>query len=721
MKNEELYSLDGIIMNTLNEIDGNRKRGIQTGFEDLDEVLWELEEGFLYLVAARPCIGKTSFVLSIAEHIVLNEGLPVLYFSTEMSQKQSEKYLRKEMMNNALFFVDDRCFLTSSEVISKCREMKERENIGVVIVDYLQLIAPLSGMNYKQRITEAAGELKELAEELKLSIIVVSQLGHSVDLNPDNKPLRKDLRYIGDGEIEKYTDVEMLLYREDYYNPYADHEKGWEVNIVKNINGQTRVVNCKRKKTMVSFRELIDSYAFQNAESKLSFVVGKGTDGQTVIGDIAKMPHILVAGSAGSGKTVCIKSIIMSILHKATPEDVRMIIIDPKMVEYTAYNGIPHMLRPVVTDPKEGIDALYWTMQEMEKRYRLFARHNVRDLEGFNKKAEESTEDPERSENEDLLVLPHIIVVVDELADLMVVSREEAETAIVRLAQLCRAVGIHMIIATQVLSENVLTGPIKANILSKVAFSVSNDMDSRTILGVTGAENLQGMGDMLYWPAGCYKPMRVQGTFVSEEDVKSVTDFIRKRYGNPESFSEIPKNVEKIRSIVIVDDVRKFPSNEMLIVAEPGAFDDYDDCFEDDSLDLDFNFDFPKYDVDVDKLLKVIKSCNTVIGPTIRSDHSENNYAAMSGLPMQPDDYLAILHDLKPDDFKGAFKSANKKRPGDVLYEFIHNPNGYKLKICDIPINDDIDIHIALIPNDYGRYDVAIVSFHDVPDGGEQV
>ena len=262
MKNEEMYSLDGIIMNAFNEIDGNRKRGIQTGFEDLDEVLWELEEGFLYLVAARPGIGKTSFVLSIAEHIVLNEGLPVLYFSIEWGQKQIEKhYLCKKMMNNELFIIDDRSPQTISEVASKCREMKERENIGVVIVDYLQLIDLLSGMDSKQCITEAAGELKELAEELRIPIIVVSQLCHSVNLNPDNKPLKKDLRYIGDGGIEEYTDVEMLLYREDYYNPYADHEKGWEVNVVKNRNGQTGVVNCKRKKNIVSFRELIDSYA----------------------------------------------------------------------------------------------------------------------------------------------------------------------------------------------------------------------------------------------------------------------------------------------------------------------------------------------------------------------------------------------------------------------------------------------------------------------------
>lgn len=179
--------------------------------------------------------------------------------------------------------------------------------------------------------------------------------------------------------------------------------------------------------------------------------------------------------------------------------------------------------------------------------------------------------------------------------------------------------------------------------------------------------------------------------------------------------------IGKIRSIVIVDDVRKFPSKEMLIVSEPGVFDDYDSYFEDDSADLDFDYGFSRHEVDVDKLLKVIKSCNTIIGPTIRSDYSENNYAAIRGLPMQPNDYLAILQDLRPEDFKGAFKSANKKRPGDVLYEFIHNPNGYKLRIRDIPINDDIDIHIALIPNDYGRYDVAVVSFHDVLDGGEQV
>ena len=192
------------------------------------------------------------------------------------------------------------------------------------------------------------------------------------------------------------------------------------------------------------------------------------------------------------------------------------------------------MLRPVVTDPKEGIDALYWTMQEMEKRYRLFARHNVRNMEGFNRKVEENTEDPEHSEYENLHVLPHIIVVVDELADLMMMAREETETVIVRLAQLARWVGIHMIIATQVLSENVLSGTIKANIPSMIAFSVFSDTDSRTVFDFAGAEKLRGMGDMLYWPHGCNKPMRVQGAYVSDKEVKSVTDYIRKKYMDSE-------------------------------------------------------------------------------------------------------------------------------------------------------------------------------------------
>ncbi len=279
-----------------------------------------------------------------------------------------------------------------------------------------------------------------------------------------------------------------------------------------------------KENTAVPFRDLVESPEFDKFPANLIFAVGKDIGGKTVLADIAKMPHLLIAGATGSGKSVCINTIIMGILFKAHPDDVKMIMIDPKVVELSVYNGIPHLLIPVVTDPKKAAAALHWGVAEMTERYKKFADLNVRDLKGYNKKVESmrSSGDPEAPDK-----MPQILIIVDELADLMMVSPGEVEESICRLAQLARACGIHLIIATQRPSVDVITGLIKANMPSRVAFAVSSGVDSRTILDMVGAEKLLGKGDMLFYPQGYPKPARIQGPFVSDDEVSNVVDFLK--------------------------------------------------------------------------------------------------------------------------------------------------------------------------------------------------
>lgn len=278
-----------------------------------------------------------------------------------------------------------------------------------------------------------------------------------------------------------------------------------------------------KENTAVPFRDLVESPEFKKFPANLIFTVGKDIGGKTVYADIAKMPHLLIAGATGSGKSVCINTIIMGILYKAHPDDVKMIMIDPKVVELSVYNGIPHLLIPVVTDPKKAAAALHWGVAEMTERYKKFADLNVRDLKGYNRKVEEMKgSDPDAPEK-----LPQILIIVDELADLMMVSPGEVEESICRLAQLARACGIHLIIATQRPSVDVITGLIKANMPSRVAFAVSSGVDSRTILDMVGAEKLLGKGDMLFYPQGYPKPARMQGPFVSDDEVSRVVEFLK--------------------------------------------------------------------------------------------------------------------------------------------------------------------------------------------------
>lgn len=285
---------------------------------------------------------------------------------------------------------------------------------------------------------------------------------------------------------------------------------------------------------MVMFRDLIENQEFAQARSKIAFAVGKNLAGQVIVSDIAKMPHLLIAGATGSGKSVCINTLIMSILYKATPEEVKLIMIDPKVVELSAYQGIPHLLIPVVTDPKQASSALNWAVMEMGERYKKFAEVNVRNLTGYNEKVEESIKNG--MEGEDFKKLPQIVIIVDELADLMMVAPGEVEDAIVRLSQLARAAGIHLVIATQRPSVNVITGLIKANVPSRIAFSVSSGVDSRTIIDMNGAEKLLGKGDMLFYPSGYQKPIRVQGAFISDEEVGKVVEFLKEENNVEDSY-----------------------------------------------------------------------------------------------------------------------------------------------------------------------------------------
>lgn len=294
----------------------------------------------------------------------------------------------------------------------------------------------------------------------------------------------------------------------------------------------------------VMLRDLLQSEAFSSCKSKLTFAAGKDIAGKPVITDIAKMPHLLIAGATGSGKSVCINTIIISLLYKASPDDVKLIMIDPKVVELSVYNGIPHLFIPVVTDPKKAAGALNWAVAEMTDRYNKFAQYNVRDLKGYNAKVESisNIEDENKPKK-----LPQIVIIVDELADLMMVAPGEVEDSICRLAQLARAAGIHLIIATQRPSVNVITGLIKANMPSRIAFSVSSGVDSRTILDMNGAEKLLGKGDMLFYPQGYQKPARVQGAFVSDQEVGAVVDFLSKQNPTAEYDKEIQEKIEAVK------------------------------------------------------------------------------------------------------------------------------------------------------------------------------
>ena len=373
----------------------------------------------------------------------------------------------------------------------------------------LNEVSQKKGYDPKRELEETAEELKETLASFGLDITITgSSRGPAVT--------RYELQMPVGVSVKKITgladDIMMSLGAKD-------------IRIEAPIPGKKAVgIELPNKEsTMVHFRELVESRAFKNFDSKVAFAVGKDLSGDIVVTDISKMPHLLIAGATGSGKSVCINTLIMSILYKATPEDVRLIMIDPKMVELSVYNGIPHLLIPVVTDPKKASSALAWAVNEMTERYNRFAQLEVRDMKGYNAKV--SSNPALAAEGHEKM--PQIVIVVDELADLMMVAAKEVEESICRLAQLARAAGIYLILATQRPSVDVITGLIKANMPSRIAFSVSSNVDSRTILDMAGAERLLGNGDMFFYPRGYNKPARVQGAFVSDDEVARVVEYLK--------------------------------------------------------------------------------------------------------------------------------------------------------------------------------------------------
>lgn len=291
----------------------------------------------------------------------------------------------------------------------------------------------------------------------------------------------------------------------------------------------------------VVLKEVLDSPNYKNSLLNLPFALGKDVSGTSIVTDISKMPHLLIAGATGSGKSVCINALILSILYSSRPDKVRLLLIDPKVVELSQYNGIPHLLIPVVTDPRKATNALNWAVEEMSKRYKMFAKNSVRDIDGYNKKFEDNK-------------IPYVVIIIDELSDLMMVAPNDVEDAICRLAQVARAAGLHLIIATQRPSVDVITGVIKANIPSRIAFSVASQTDSRTILDMGGAEKLLGRGDMLFYPVGTNKPIRIQGAFVSEKEVERVVTFIKEQSGTPDYEDTIIEQLSQSSSIPVDED-----------------------------------------------------------------------------------------------------------------------------------------------------------------------
>lgn len=401
-------------------------------------------------------------------------------------------------------------------------------------------IPPLSLLQKGKAATgDSSRELKETAMRLQQTLNTFGVKVTITDISQGPSVTRYELQPEQGVKVSKIVgladDIKLNLAATD-------------IRIEAPIPGKAAIgIEVPNKENMtVALRDLLESKEFQEFNSNIAFAVGKDIAGKTVVADIANMPHMLIAGATGSGKSVCINTLIMSILYKAHPDDVKLIMVDPKVVELSVYNGIPHLLIPVVTDPKKASAALHWGVSEMEDRYRRFADYNVRDLKGYNKKIEtmpvpEGEEAPKK--------MPQIVIIVDELADLMMVCPGEVEESICRLAQLARAAGIHLIIATQRPSVDVITGLIKANMPSRVAFSVSSGVDSRTILDMNGAEKLLGKGDMLFYPQGYSKPARVQGAFVSDKEVSDVVDYLKNQaLGN--TYSNYAEDIEeKIKNI----------------------------------------------------------------------------------------------------------------------------------------------------------------------------
>ncbi len=455
-------------------------------------------------------------------------------------EELKKRLLQGDPSSRVVYTADGRRIASDNENLQKRIQEKKEEELTVDSVPKKAakpyVFPPLSLLKRshsqeEEKRSEIEKNAQTLKETLKSFGITVSISNVSVGPSVTRYELQPEQGVKLAKIVSLSNDIKMRLAAAD-------------IRIEAPIPGKSAVgIEVPNKNSQVVYLgDILSSPAFQENRMKLAFGVGKDIGGKVVVTDIAKMPHLLVAGATGAGKSVSINTLIMSILYRYSPEEVRMIMVDPKVVELQVYNGIPHLLIPVVTDPKKAAAALNWAVAEMTSRYKKFAAYGVRDLSGYNEKIRGLTE--EEREKEGLSVLPQILIIIDELADLMMVSASEVEDAIVRLTQLARACGMHLIIATQRPSVNVITGLIKANVPSRIAFSVSSGVDSRTIIDMNGAEKLLGKGDMLFFPQNLPKPIRVQGAFVSDEEVAKVTEFIKSQ-GEAEYNHSISKSLEK--------------------------------------------------------------------------------------------------------------------------------------------------------------------------------
>mgnify|MGYP000965174739 CR=1 FL=1 len=455
-------------------------------------------------------------------------------------EELKKRLLQGDPSSRVVYTADGRRIASDNENLQKRIQEKKEEELTVDSVPEKAakpyVFPPLSLLKRshsqeEEKRSEIEKNAQTLKETLKSFGITVSISNVSVGPSVTRYELQPEQGVKLAKIVSLSNDIKMRLAAAD-------------IRIEAPIPGKSAVgIEVPNKNSQVVYLgDILSSPAFQENRMKLAFGVGKDIGGKVVVTDIAKMPHLLVAGATGAGKSVSINTLIMSILYRYSPEEVRMIMVDPKVVELQVYNGIPHLLIPVVTDPKKAAAALNWAVAEMTSRYKKFAAYGVRDLSGYNEKIRGLIE--EEREKEGLSVLPQILIIIDELADLMMVSASEVEDAIVRLTQLARACGMHLIIATQRPSVNVITGLIKANVPSRIAFSVSSGVDSRTIIDMNGAEKLLGKGDMLFFPQNLPKPIRVQGAFVSDEEVAKVTEFLKSQ-GEAEYNHSISKSLEK--------------------------------------------------------------------------------------------------------------------------------------------------------------------------------
>jgi len=455
-------------------------------------------------------------------------------------EELKKRLLQGDPSSRVVYTADGRRIASDNENLQKRIQEKKEEELTVDSVPKKAakpyVFPPLSLLKRshsqeEEKRSEIEKNAQTLKETLKSFGITVSIINVSVGPSVTRYELQPEQGVKLAKIVSLSNDIKMRLAAAD-------------IRIEAPIPGKSAVgIEVPNKNSQVVYLgDILSSPAFLENRMKLAFGVGKDIGGKVVVTDIAKMPHLLVAGATGAGKSVSINTLIMSILYRYSPEEVRMIMVDPKVVELQVYNGIPHLLIPVVTDPKKAAAALNWAVAEMTSRYKKFAAYGVRDLSGYNEKIRGLTE--EEREKEGLSVLPQILIIIDELADLMMVSASEVEDAIVRLTQLARACGMHLIIATQRPSVNVITGLIKANVPSRIAFSVSSGVDSRTIIDMNGAEKLLGKGDMLFFPQNLPKPIRVQGAFVSDEEVAKVTEFLKSQ-GEAEYNHSISKSLEK--------------------------------------------------------------------------------------------------------------------------------------------------------------------------------